>query len=213
MKLSLALPATAYFIFCLYKYHAVPFPAGVCSAIDCGGILQFPKREIVVLLLTVATLLYIFEKYMLLSTSLLFVTALLVLSVDECNGNPAENGITTLLFFVQLLAYVLYAFNPQSALHKKRMQFSLQIVAAVYVLSGLSKLMVGGVAWFTTDVLKIYPRSDACVLHKIYRHRSRNIHENGSGSSRICKHTPVADKDNTFCHCGVRNRCFCNAAA
>jgi hypothetical protein len=150
-KLTFGPAAVAYLIFCLYRYHTVHFPKGICMLLNCSVLLQFPVREITAGLLIGATILYLFEKAMLPATSVLFVFALLVLSVDESNGNPAENGIITLLFFVQMCAYAIHFFNPKSPLYKNRIQFSLQIAAAVYVLAGISKLTVGGIAWFTRD--------------------------------------------------------------
>lgn len=163
MKGTLLLPVVFYFLYCLQRYQAQPFPMGLCRHVDCSQIAFFPFSMLLIIALLVLSLLYLLEKQMLLSTFGLFSISMLILSLDESNGNPAENGIISMLFFAQFAAYFIHTLHPGSRLHKNRINFSLQIVAAVYVLSGLSKVINSGLQWFTTDapqftleILRVY---------------------------------------------------------
>ena len=91
---------------------------------------------------------------MLFVTLSMFFLALIILSLEESNGNPAENGIISLIFFAQFSSYLLYRINPHTRLERNRIQFSIQIIAAAYVLSGISKLWIGGINWFMADAPK-----------------------------------------------------------
>ncbi len=151
MKVTLVLPVVFYFLYCLNRYHAQPFAMGLCRYVDCSQIAFFPLNALVGLVLFILAICYLLEKQMLLSTFGLFLISMLVLSLDESNGNPAENGIITMLFFAQFAAYLIHALVSDSNLSGHRVNFSLQIVAAVYVLSGLSKVIHSGLYWFTYD--------------------------------------------------------------
>lgn len=160
LKLSVVIPVVFYLLYCLSKYHSQPFPVGVCTIFDCSMFCSgIPKWLFVGLLVSFAWL-YIVEKAMLLSLVGLSICSIITLTLEESNGNPAENGIISLLFIAQLIAYILHWINTKRLLEQDRVQFSIQIVAAVYVLSAVSKLSTSGSLWFMDDapnfILEIY---------------------------------------------------------
>lgn len=164
IKLSLVLPTVVYMVYCLNRYQSIPFPSGLCQLFNCGvWLLPWVKVSLLLLLLAAAAG-YLLERYMLLSTALLTLISLLVLSVEKSNGVAVQNGLITLLYAVQWLAYALHAYDVPGNLAKQRVQFSLQVIAAVYVLSAIAKLSTSGIGWFTTDA----PLLTLEVMRKFY---------------------------------------------
>ena len=154
VKISISAIVCFFSIYILYYRTAQPFPSGICQYINCAYWTADAIRLPVSILLVLLSLMYIAEVQMIFSTLLLFVLAVFIFSLDESNGNPAENGILALVFFAQFVAYLQNKFNAQSNLSKNRMQFSAQFFSAAYTLSAISKLHVSGFAWFTDDAPK-----------------------------------------------------------
>jgi hypothetical protein len=154
IKISMVSVLCLFLINTLFTRTGQPFPTGICSLVNCACLTQGYARIVTVVALVVLSLMYIFEIQFLLSSLLLFVLAVVILSIEEANGNPAENGLLSLVFFAQFLAYLFKKIKPDSNLVRNRMQFSAQIFAAAYVLSAISKLWNSGIGWFTTDAPK-----------------------------------------------------------
>ncbi len=140
-----------FLMYTLFYRHDLPFPVGICSLFNCACLTLGYPRIITIVALVVLEILYILEIGAMWCSLLLFLIAVVILTIEESNGSPSENGILSLVFFAQFLAYFLNKFNLSKSLSKNRMQFSAQIFAAGYVLAGISKLHVSGLAWFTTD--------------------------------------------------------------
>ena len=154
LKGSFVIPVAWYLIFCLNYYSSSPLPTGICEWFDCRELCFQPLKTIVIALVLICSVLYLKEHYMLFATFLLFFLCLTILSLDESNGNFSENGIITTIFFAQFVAYLFKRLSLNENIVQNRIQFSLQIIAAVYTLSGIQKLWRSGLAWFTTDVPK-----------------------------------------------------------
>lgn len=86
---------------------------------------------------------------MLLTLPALSLTTILFYSHIESMGLKGLYGIFTLLFFTQWIAYIRNKLNSQTKLTSERVSFALQIIAAAYVLSGISKLQQSGLGWIT----------------------------------------------------------------
>ena len=150
-------------IYILYTRTEQPFPSGICRYVDCSFFTREPFRIFTVLLLLVASAFYIREKGMLWSTLVLSVISIFLYSLEESNGNPAENGVLSLIFFTQFIAYLIKKINPAFNVSLYRLQFSAQAFAALYVLAAISKLNEAGLGWFLDDspkfsleILRIY---------------------------------------------------------
>jgi len=88
---------------------------------------------------------YILEKKMLIVTLTLAILLCLLGLIEDSNGFQARTELMGIIFFVQFLAYSKY-FNPKN-LPKNRVQFSVQVIAASYVISALSKMQDSRLMW------------------------------------------------------------------
>lgn len=125
------------------------YPLGFCKLIDCNIFLFKPVAIIILFIAIIFSILYLFEKVMLLSLTILFITSLLVFTISDSTGIFARTDVLTMVLFAQLIAY-LYAYfskNAKTYLYKNRIQFPIQVIAAGYTLSALSKLINSGILW------------------------------------------------------------------
>jgi hypothetical protein len=76
-------------------------------------------------------------------TAAMFLTSLLAFTLEESNGILNRSGLYTAIFGAQAFAY----FRNGDSLKSERIQFSIQIVAAGYFLSAISKLTQTGLGW------------------------------------------------------------------
>ncbi len=154
VKIGLAFCLAPYLINCLFKYTSQPFPVGICTVVNCATFTASPTRLLTIIALSIALMLYVLEIAMTLNLFFLSTISIVILSLEESNGMSVENGVLSLLFFTQFLAYLINVFNADSSLNKNRIQYPLQIIAAVYVLAGISKVWASGSNWFWDDAPK-----------------------------------------------------------
>ena len=106
--------------------------------------------------------LYILEKQMLFTLFFQFALSLIIISRHESGGMFFHTTVYTVVFAVQWLAYVQHRINPLFNFEKYRVHYGVQIVAALYMLAGISKLMASGINWvnsgelFSLQVIKNY---------------------------------------------------------
>jgi len=95
-------------------------------------------------------ILYIFEKWMAVTTALMTILTMLLISHHESTGVFLRATAYSTVIGAQALAYGIKHFKPGFDLEKYRIQFPVQIIAATYTLAGLSKLMMTGIEWIDT---------------------------------------------------------------
>jgi hypothetical protein len=83
------------------------------------------------------------------TTFLMFLLCLILFSLEESNGILMRCGLYTMIFFAQFMAYLRHTDKMKA----ERIQYSIQIVAAGYMLAGISKLRDSGLAWITDSPL------------------------------------------------------------
>lgn len=149
IKLSLVLMVWPTLLYIAFVRTAQPYPDGICRLINCAAWAQEPLRYATVGLLAVLAVLYLAEKKMALTTFLVFVVSVLLFSLEASNGEKSLRGIHSLFFLAQSLAYLLYAKSDTQSLYAARIRFSAQFVAAVYLLSAISKWQTAGWGWIT----------------------------------------------------------------
>jgi hypothetical protein len=101
-----------------------------------------------VTLMVAALIAFVLEKKMLYVTLFLFVTTMLIHSIEESQGNLGRAGLMSLIFLAQFAAYAFQRFGLSGNLNRNRIQFAAQFIAGVYLLAALSKMTTGGWAWF-----------------------------------------------------------------
>lgn len=152
MKLSFVVLAAVFLLYVLYNRSGQPFPSGICRWVDCSRLTAAPIRLLVTGVLLVMAVLYVLERHMRWVTLVLGLLSVFIFSLEESNGNPAKNGLISLSFLAQSLAYWLYGdASSGQLLALRRVQFPAQIFAAAYTLAAISKLQVSGLHWFTDD--------------------------------------------------------------
>lgn len=130
------------------RFESAPIPVGICKILPCH-LLNSPWLSYVFFgFVILLSFLYLLEKKMLVATFMIFFISLLFFTLEESNGILARRGLLTFLFFAQFIAYSLSSIQGNDFnLTKYRIQFSAQVIAIGYFLSGLSKLRTSGISW------------------------------------------------------------------
>ena len=127
------------------NHELVPYPCGIFSFFN-GSFLASPHTGLIFLIgACLLAILYMAEKWMTATTFLMFLLSLVLFSLEESNGILNRRGLFTAIFLAQCVAY----FRNTGQLKEERVQFPVQIIAAGYVLAGISKIRESGFQWFT----------------------------------------------------------------
>jgi len=134
------------------KYAGQPFPEGICRLFNCAALIQTPIVYVLLLLAVLLVILYITERYMPVTLTGLALISIIVLTVERSHGISSRDELWSLLFIAQAIAYIRYSFTntnfkQQIAVQNLAMFYSIQLIAAVYVTSGLTKLQTSGIQW------------------------------------------------------------------
>lgn len=124
---------------------AVLYPSGLCSLFNCSFLLSAYLKNSLLASALILSVLYIAERKMALTTLFMFVFSLIAFTLEESNGILNRCGLYTLTFLAQSIAY----FRNNDSLKAERIQFPVQIIAAGYFLSSISKLHQSGLYWVT----------------------------------------------------------------
>lgn len=123
----------------------LPYPGGIFSFFN-GSFLASPHTSLIFLIgACILAVFYMAEKWMTATTFLMFLLSLVLFSLEESSGILNRRGLFTAIFLAQCIAY----FRNTSQLKEERIQFPVQIIAAGYVLAGISKVRESGLLWFT----------------------------------------------------------------
>ena len=145
----ITLPVLLYILYS--RDFTQPYHPNLCSIIDCSFLAINSIKLAITVLLILCFILYIFEIKMLITIFTLSIISILIFSYEEAIGFKGENGLVSLSFFTQFFAYLFFHLKLNKNLFFNRVQFPMQVVAAGYVLSGISKLYNSGIDWFTSD--------------------------------------------------------------
>jgi hypothetical protein len=124
---------------------AVLYPSGICSWFDCSPFVSEKIFQTIHYAAILLAVLYIAERKMIVTTLLMFLLSLFVFTLEESNGILNRSSLYTMVFLAQCIAY----FRNNSDLHNERIQFSVQLIAAGYMLAAFSKLNETGLAWIS----------------------------------------------------------------
>lgn len=165
IKITLVLFWAKFVLFRPINYPAVDSPVGLCRIVPCSFLGTTPGFTLFVVLAGILFTLYLLEKKMVVVTIGLGVITQLVLNLELSNGIRSRGGVVTMLFYSQAVAYIAnYVRFIECNYKKYRIQFPIQIIAASYVLSALSKLRESGIGWITEG------RHIPLVMLKSYYH-------------------------------------------
>lgn len=141
LKISFALVWLNAILPVFFSYGAPSMVSGCCHVLPCHWMAAAMVRYTVLLLALGLLVAYTVEWKMKWVSLLLFLVSGFIFSYEESNGVQQRTALFTLVFLFQTLAY--FTRNPAGIRHF----FSLQAVAATYMLSGISKLMTSGWRW------------------------------------------------------------------
>jgi hypothetical protein len=128
-------------------------PVGICQLFSFDWFFVPPAQYFLYPLALGLALLYVFEKKMVYTTGALALFSLVVISQHESSGLFLRATSYTVIFGVQFLAYAIFSWKTDFDYRYYRLQFPVQVVAATYVLAGLSKLNVSGWEWVNSGHL------------------------------------------------------------
>ena len=127
------------------NHSSIPYPTGIFSIVDAPFLAAQYTVPVFFISAVMLSILYIFEKRMFITTLLMFVISLILFTLEESNGVLNRNGLYTMLFLAQAIAY----YRNTARLSEERIQFPIQIIAGGYVLAGISKIKMSGLGWVT----------------------------------------------------------------
>jgi hypothetical protein len=136
----------------LFKFNSQPIPVGVCCWFNCAFATITPFCYILSATTVILSVLYLFERKMLIVTFLISMLGMLVFSLEASNGLSGRKEAVSMLFIVQFLAYLRYSlgnkeFKEATTPKDIAMFYSVQVVATAFVLAGITKLQESGIAW------------------------------------------------------------------
>lgn len=157
LRLSFGLYWFYNFHWSLWHFQHCHIPVGIAKWITLDFLALHSVKVFFTLLAFTCILFYFSGKYLRLSLGLLFILSLLVFSAEESAGVFYRVSLLTMIWFAQLLATILYDWQQQ---RDKITYFSVQIIAAAYLLAAYSKWTSSGISWvsdakyFDLQVLK-----------------------------------------------------------
>lgn len=143
----LAVWSYAYMIDHLYRYPTIAYPSGILSVGGGTWLLLPGARAGIAVVLGVLMVLYLLQLRMAVVTAGIAALSLVILTIGEANGVMGRNGLITMVWLGQCLAYVLHRRGIVADIAQARFQLPLQAVAAVYTLAALAKLYPSAIQW------------------------------------------------------------------
>jgi hypothetical protein len=137
----------------IYGVTGCPFPTGVCRLWSFSPLFTTVGKPLLLSVYVMAALLYIMEVGMLGVTLLLFLLSCIIISAHESNGIFFRATVISVIWGGQFLAYMQKRFNPSFHLQRFRINYSIQLIAAVYTLAAIAKLQASGVQWINAGSL------------------------------------------------------------
>ena len=126
------------------RYSGNPYPEGITRLLDFSFLTSSPFNYILFAVLCGAVVLYVLEKKMLITLAALSFISVVVFTIERAQGVQSRSELLSMIFIAQFVAY-LYKRDKEP--HNTAIFFSVQMVAAAYTLSGITKLMTSGLDW------------------------------------------------------------------
>ncbi|MBS1625098.1 MAG: hypothetical protein JST83_13815 [Bacteroidetes bacterium] len=131
----------------LFQYASAPYPSGILSFSGTYYLMLVPVKIAIAIILFALMALYVLEIRIALVTLVIFVLSIFIFAIGESNGVMGRDGLMSLTWVGQSLAYMLYNAGSAPDLRRNRFQFPLQAIAAVYTLAAISKLVASPLHW------------------------------------------------------------------
>ena len=134
--------------FVVYEFNSVKQEIGLCHFFDCNILYYNLFKVIIIFLAVLLSILYVLDKWMLGTLFLLSIISMFVFSAGNSNGIFYRSEVLSAILIVQFFAYFIFYFSKNlSVLKLNRFRYSIQVIAAIYVLSAIRKLKTTGFSW------------------------------------------------------------------
>ena len=149
----------------LGQCNACIFPTGICRLYTFDFLFSSAGKILLYISVVVFAISYLAELKMLSTTFILFCLSCVIISFHESNGIYFRATVLSAIWFVQFIAYAQKHFNPDFNSHQWRIQYTVQIISAVYFLAAVAKLRISGIGWvnagplFSLQVIKNFSLS------------------------------------------------------
>lgn len=132
--------------------HSVPCNQGLCWFLNCNFLISPPYSWLFGLFVIVLAVLYVFEKYMQITTALLAIAGMLVFSVAISEGSRPRFEVLSMVLIAQFIAYSHYKlmgprFKATTTPGNLAMFYSIQIIGSCYMISAICKMQASGITW------------------------------------------------------------------
>lgn len=137
-------------------YSGNPYPEGVSRLFDVSFLSVAPVSYVVFALAVAGVVFYFLEKQMAIALGIISAISVLVFTIERANGVQSRSELLSMIFIAQWVAYLVK--RKEADVHNTAIFFSVQMVAAAYTMSGITKLMTSGLDWIvnpTNAVLQI----------------------------------------------------------
>jgi hypothetical protein len=151
LKLTFALFWLQQMVSLATDYQSAPLPIGIYNLFDFSVCFQPPYVWLLYLALLSIVWFYVSEKHMRWVTLAGALLSVVIITHHESNGILKRTTVLSLIWISQTIAYWLYG-SDEKRLQIVRLSFSIQMIAALYTLSGIAKLQSVGFQWPTLTV-------------------------------------------------------------
>lgn len=137
----------------LKQSHEMIAPVGICKIYSFDILFTSAGKTLMIGILILAILFYLLEQKMVWATLVLSIISIIVITYHESNGIFIRATVMSGIWIAQFIAYLRFYYAEKFNLEKYRIQYPIQIIAAIYTLAGISKIEASGVFWFWNSEL------------------------------------------------------------
>lgn len=149
------------FVMISQSVHCV-YPVGICRLYNFDALFEPIGKTLLYTSVLAFSFAYLAEYRMIVTTTVLTLLSCIIISYHESNGIQFRAAVYTPLLFAQCIAYWIHHYYPNFDFRHQRIQYSIQIIAALYTLAGIAKLKASGLDWinggelFSIQIMKNY---------------------------------------------------------
>ncbi|MDW8417807.1 MAG: hypothetical protein RML37_00210 [Chitinophagales bacterium] len=132
----------------LFQSNQNFYPEGIFRFVPMSFSLPVWMKVLASIIINGCGVLYVLNRNMKLVVTVLAVLSFFVVSYHEANGIYARATILTAICIGQAIAFYQNERNYPNSVAYKAINYSVQMIAAGYVLAGISKIYESGLGWF-----------------------------------------------------------------
>lgn len=150
-KLSFSIILTSTLVIFALPLRQSLYPSGIGQFVPLDFAFSSYGKPALFFVIFFASIMYVFDWKMTFATGILFLTSMVIVTFHESNGIFARATILSAVLGAQFFSYLRKEFDEHFDIGKFRYQYSVQMVAAGYVLAGIAKVNSSGLGWFLSS--------------------------------------------------------------